>query len=89
MRELDPVGETDTLDGPLDFAAIGALARLISGTNAFPWQGTQLVVEFGLVCLDGKGEVGFSGVQVFGMFTLRVQGVGGDDDATEILDTFQ
>nr|WP_256128118.1 hypothetical protein [Arthrobacter sp. SDTb3-6] len=89
VREFDADIKTDALDGPLDLAAIGCVAGLVSGTDLHPRQGTELVTKFGLVGFYREHVPGAPGVQVFGMHTLRMEGVGGYDHVPQVLDAFQ
>lgn len=89
VRELDSGIDADAFDGPLDLAAIGALTGLVPGTYLLPWQGEQLVMEFGLVRFDREHVPGSAGVKVVSMSALGMQRIGRHDNIFQVLDTVQ
>jgi hypothetical protein len=99
MQGPDPAGDAERLGGvgevqashggdlrPAELhAAVAAVAGVVGDRDVAPRQGSELIVEAGLVSLDDQDVGGvLLGDQPFGVLALGVQRVGGDHRAGQV-----
>jgi hypothetical protein len=86
VREQDSGGDGDDLVGAGDPAAVAGVGLAVSDRDVLPRLPCQVAAQILLVALDGEDVVRASAVEVGGVLTLGVEGIGGDDHLGEIVD---
>ncbi len=88
VRERDPGPDRDDLECALLDAAMCSVGTAVHDGHVLPRQCFQLVVQRGVVRLHAEQIVSVSfEYHVVGVRLLRVQSIGGDDSALELIET--
>src|SRR5690606_8371231 len=70
VREVDPLGEGEDLDGADLAAAVASVFDAVTVRDGSPGQGGQLGVQVGLVAFDGQDPVGAAFGEVVDVIAL-------------------
>jgi hypothetical protein len=82
----NPGGDGDHLVGARDRAAVAVVGLAVPDRDVLPRLARQLPAQILLISLDRENVVCAPAVEVLGVLTLGVEGIGGDDNLGEIVD---